>query len=182
MQEECLCSLHAQSAGVIAHRLRLPLSGASALAPQARGVIQSASRAALRELMHGKALVQWVEGQQGQLELTNKGRAAYDSALPLDAAMRLYDSCARAEDGGSVLGGGTCKASATLGLGIPYLVPAYPQGRPPLRLPPLMVLQASCWTARWSCCTTACWPTLSPSSRGQSGGARSRAWTPATSE
>ncbi len=37
--------------------------------------------------------------QAGQLELTHKGRAVYDSALPLEPAMRLYDSCSRAEDG-----------------------------------------------------------------------------------
>lgn len=37
--------------------------------------------------------------QAGQLELTHKGRAVYDSALPLEPAMRLYDSCSRAEEG-----------------------------------------------------------------------------------
>jgi hypothetical protein len=37
--------------------------------------------------------------QVGQLELTHKGRAVYDSALPLDAAMQLFESCLHAEDG-----------------------------------------------------------------------------------
>ena len=37
--------------------------------------------------------------QVGQLELTHKGRAMYDSALPLDAAMQLFESCLHAEDG-----------------------------------------------------------------------------------
>lgn len=40
--------------------------------------------------------------QPGQLELTHKGRAVYDSALPLDPAMQLYDSCAKAEEGACV--------------------------------------------------------------------------------
>lgn len=43
--------------------------------------------------------------QAGQLELTHKGRAVYDSALPLEPAMRLYDSCSRAEDGRRLLCG-----------------------------------------------------------------------------
>lgn len=37
--------------------------------------------------------------QEGQLELTHKGQAVYDSALPLDAAMQLYESCTAADNG-----------------------------------------------------------------------------------
>lgn len=117
---------------------------------QGRDIMRQASKAALRELLNEKRLVQWAPGQAspcvpgvqhlalkkppqplcpagacppevapclqnesscsavhrlphplqaGQLELTHKGRAVYDSALPLEPAMRLYDSCSRAENG-----------------------------------------------------------------------------------
>lgn len=42
-----------------------------------------------------------LSSQDGHLELTHKGRAVYDSALPLEAAMQLYDSCRTADNGGS---------------------------------------------------------------------------------
>ncbi|PSC69888.1 helicase and polymerase-containing TEBICHI [Micractinium conductrix] len=73
----------------------------STLAAQQQGVdtMRAASKVALRALMEQKRLVQAAPEQPGILELTPKGRAVYDSALPLEAAMQLYDSCKHADDG-----------------------------------------------------------------------------------
>lgn len=109
---------------------------------QGLAVMRPASKVALRALLDGKRLVQFIPGQarqfsfaschkckpgfipcpiadiglfspthaltqraaclsqEGQhLELTHKGRAVYDSALPLDDAMQLYESCTAADNG-----------------------------------------------------------------------------------
>lgn len=152
---------------------------------QDRAIMAKASQAALRALVGAdKQLVRLVPGEaQATLELTHKGQAVYDSALPLNDAIRLYDSCRKADNGAlpCAVIVAVVAASVQGPASLPARAPqaAFPccrgAARPRWRHSPapsaavlawtavcaecssfFLSSQGSCWTGRWCSSITAC--------------------------